>query len=902
MRILPTALAFIAALAATSCVQPPVKEAASPTSAARQFVSEVHRTVLPNGLTVLYREQKGSGVVAINTWVKAGYFHEPDEVAGMAHLFEHMFFKGSRKFPEPAAISQAIAAAGGDTNAGTIYDNTHYDVVVPKESFAKGVEIQADAIANPLFDAAELKKEAEVVIEESNRKLDNPAPVAFERMLATLFTQHRVRRWRIGSNEVLRNIKRADLVAFFDTLYRPENIIVSVVGDVPREEAIATVTRNFGAIPRGTLRKEFGPKEPPQKEFRFGRSEADIKESYVVLGFQTVPENHPDEVTLGVLARVLGQGRSSRLYRAAVSPDGAGTVSASHYTFEDIGIFSLSATMQEKNRVEVERRMVVEVERLKAHGPTAYELAQAKNIGVAAFLAEMESALDQAQLLAGYEARGSYRDIARRLDEMQAVTAEQVREAARRYLDLQRSALYHHQPKGTKADTREAAWQRLSAATASAPAAPESVALPELGGTVRAGGRDAPLATMALSNGATLAVQQRRGAPLVATGIYFRGGRTQEDAANAGITRLMQNAMRRGTTSRSGEQVDREIEFYGTQIGTVGWEDGFGFTFTTTPALYDPVLAIAADVLANPAFPEAGVAREKAVQVAAVRRSLDSATDRPVQLFRAAMFPDHPYGLPDLGTEATLAAIDRAALQAWWKRSIAMDRALVVVVGDVDANDVKRVLEEKLAAVPRSAGALRPLAAPRLPQGVKEVVEPRERKQTSMIVAFPAVPPSHPDWSALRLMQSLTSGLGGTMFEELRSRQSLAYVTFAQARAYAMHGVFIGYLAGEASKEQAARTGLLTELRKLGGEGVQEADVARAKSALIGNARINRETSGARVAEYGRNYVLGLPLDAFDRTLAEVPALTVADLRRVGSRYFARDDFVFVAVRGVASK
>ena len=116
------------------------------------FLSGVEKTVLPNGLTLLVRPQPGTGVVAINTWVKAGYFHEPDEVAGMAHLFEHMFFKGSKKFPGAEQIAQELSRVGGASNAGTIYDSTNYYFVVPTEGFARGIEIQADAIMNPLFD------------------------------------------------------------------------------------------------------------------------------------------------------------------------------------------------------------------------------------------------------------------------------------------------------------------------------------------------------------------------------------------------------------------------------------------------------------------------------------------------------------------------------------------------------------------------------------------------------------------------------------------------------------------------------------------------------------------------------------------------------------------------------
>jgi predicted Zn-dependent peptidase len=216
------------------------------------FLAAVERSTLPNGVTLLVRAQPGTGVVAIDTWVKAGYFHEPDEVAGMAHLFEHMFFKGSAKFPGAERIAQELAAVGGDSNAGTIYDSTNYYFVVPSEGFARAAEIMADAIAHPTFDPAELAKEAEVVIEESNRKLDNPVPLSLERMLATSFTEHRIKRWRIGSNEVLRNIRRDDLLAFFDTLYRPENLIVAVAGDVDLDARSAIVGDSFGACRRAS--------------------------------------------------------------------------------------------------------------------------------------------------------------------------------------------------------------------------------------------------------------------------------------------------------------------------------------------------------------------------------------------------------------------------------------------------------------------------------------------------------------------------------------------------------------------------------------------------------------------------------------------------------------------------
>ncbi len=901
-------LSLVAGFAATSCVQTATREPNAPaaslspaTATAERFVASVHRTVLPNGLTVLTREDKGSGIVAINTWVKAGYYHEPDEVAGMAHLFEHMFFKGSKAYPGAEAIGRAVTGAGGVLNAGTIYDSTNYYVVVPKESFTRGVEVQADAIAHPLFDAAELRKEAEVVIEESNRKLDNPPAVALERMFATAYTRHRMKRWRIGSNEVLRNIRRDNLVAFFETLYRPENIVVTIAGDVSPEEALAEVQRTFGGIARGTLRKERGPKEPAQVAFRFGQSQADVKEGYSVFGWHTVAENHVDEVTLEVLASILGQGRSSRLYRAAVGPKGASTVNASHLTFEDVGMMYVVASLAESNRAEVETRVMAEVERLKRFGPTAYELARAKNVREAQLLGAIDSALEQATTLSQLESRGSYRDLAQQVAQLDALDAGKVRDAARRYLSIDQLTLYQYQPKGSPVMTSAGALERVRAAERLPVSNPEVLAQPDVANTVRAAATTAPLKTFTLSNGATLAVQERAGSATIATGIFFRGGRIQETASNAGVTRLMQSMMRRGTAGRSGEAIDREIEFLGTQLSVSTQDDGFGFWFSTVGRFYEPALRIAADVLLNPAFPESELAREKALQVAAIKRSYDSSTERPMQLFRSAMYGDHPYGLPELGTEASLETLDRAALQRWWKQAVAADRALIVVVGDAAAEDVRRVMQARLAGLSRSAGPLALPPPPRLPSSPREALEQRDRKQTAMVIGFPTVPPASADWPAFRLMQAVTTGLSGTFFAELRGRQSLAYTVSAVPISFASQGAFRGYLAGDASKERQAHAALLKEMRRLQDDGITAEEVARAQAYYAGSMRLSLETNASRAADHARSYVLGLPLDHTERTLRHMPSLGVDDLRSVARRYLGGENYVYAAVRGKAS-
>lgn len=863
------------------------------------FLSSVKRRTFPNGLTLISREVPGSGVVAVNTWVKAGYFHEPDEVAGMAHLFEHMLFKSSKNFPRVEQAAEEIAAVGGNLNAGTIYDTTNYYFNVPREGFRRAMELQFDAIAYPLFDAAELKKEAEVVIEESNRKRDNPPAMASELMYATAFEQHRIRRWRIGSNDVLRNIKRDNLVAFYETLYRPENMIVVIAGDVTHDEAARAVAETFAKIPKGKLAKKGGPAEPPQKAFRYGQASADLRQGYTTLGWHTQGVGHPDNPALDALAVILGGGRSSRFFRNVVAPDGASTVSANNLVFEDVGLFEADASFDEKNRAEVDRRLLREIERIKAHGPTGYELQLAKNFLESQTILALQNVLGQAQALGSAEVNGGYRTLGENLAAVRALTAADVARVAKQYLTTENMTLFHYRAKGAPELTREQAFALVKDAIASTPAAPEA----EVAGAANAQSMRNARASRApesskLSNGAALIVEERAGTPSVSVGIYFRGGRSDENSANAGITRLTAAAMRRGTTTRSAEQIDREIEFLGTQIGSELQRDYFGYSVDVVSRNVGAAVALLADVVLNPTFPAKGVEEEKHLQKAAIRRNADSSQVRPTQLMYEAMYRNHPYALPAEGYVSSVDATSADALRAWWRDHVTADDALIVIAGDIHADDAKRMAEQAFGnlqkrVAPRATNAL-PLTA----QGRSDVVEYRDRKQSAIAIGFPAVRYDDADYVPLRLLQQITSGISGTLFSELRGKRSLAYTVFSQVTSSEQGGAYWAYMATDAAKEEDARKGLLSELRRHAQDAFTEAHLARAKSSLAGTVKLQRQTNAAHVFEVARDHFLGLGLGFSDRLLADAQKQTVDDVKKAAAKYVGGENYVMAIVRG----
>ena len=210
-------------------------------------LNSVHRTILPNGLTVLVQEDHSAPVVEIVTYVKAGYFDETDTENGLAHALEHMFFKGTQK-RGVGDIAKETKASGGYLNAHTIYDNTTYYTVLPSTGFAKGLEIQADAYANSAIDARELSREMEVIIQEAKRKSDSPSAVATETLYEMLHDAHRMRRWRIGREPGLRAFTRDLMNNFYRNFYRPGNTILSISGDVDPADALARVAELYGGL------------------------------------------------------------------------------------------------------------------------------------------------------------------------------------------------------------------------------------------------------------------------------------------------------------------------------------------------------------------------------------------------------------------------------------------------------------------------------------------------------------------------------------------------------------------------------------------------------------------------------------------------------------------------------
>jgi zinc protease len=425
----------------------------------RRWAERVRRERLPNGLTLLVHPAP-LPAVAVVVHVRAGFFDEPDEVAGISHVLEHLVFKGSPRFG-PGDLARTVKAAGGYLNAFTSYAATQYHAVLPPEGLAAGAEALADAVRAPSVDPDELRRELGVIVEEAKRKRDTPGAMAQETLHALLFDVHRVRRWRIGEEAAIAAFTRGEVAGYHRDRYVPARTIVAVAGAVEAEAALDLLRATWADWAAAADPPPPGPEEPPRRGRRARTLRGDVQAAELRAGWRAVPPLHPDAPALDLLAATLGAGRGSRLAMALREPGLATGVGASLLAPAEIGLFTLGATLDPRHLDAALEAMARETAELAAEGPSTDDLERARALLLAGRARTLESAEGQASALATAEA---LRDVAL-LDEEEArlrgLTGAEVQAAAARWLEPGSVAALALLPHGFEGELDEA---RLAAA------------------------------------------------------------------------------------------------------------------------------------------------------------------------------------------------------------------------------------------------------------------------------------------------------------------------------------------------------------------------------------------------------------------------------------------------------
>lgn len=862
--------------------------------------ASVRRRVFANGLRVLVRRDASAPVTAIVTYVNAGYFDEPDDVVGIAHVLEHMFFKGTptRGVGE---IARQTKAAGGYLNAATIYDHTLYYAVVPSSGFVSALEIQADAYRNSVIDAGELARELEVIIQEAKRKADSPGAVAIETLYELMHDEHRIRRWRIGREEGLRRLSRDHVVQFYRNYYRPSNTVLVIVGDVDPEAAFDHAARLYGDTAAGEPQRSIGASERDDPGFRYRELAGDIAQTQITIGWRTPGAMHPDSAALDMLATVLGAGRASRLYRATRERKLVSGVTAFNYTPRDIGVFAIQAEAPPDKAPAAVDAAWDQLRRVRDEGVGQLELERARRITESRWVRRLEDMEGQANYLAEWEALGNWELGERYYERMLTTTADTIAAAQRRYIADDRAAVLLYRPSSSAVVASDAGAMRErldraradpldGAATVEHPVAITNGSRPALDR------REGDVSVYRLASGVPMLVRRRVGSPIVYAGVFAIGGASAEQPETGGRTLLMGRAALKGTARRTAVQIAESGEMLGGSVGTVIGGDSMGWTISVPVAHTAAAVELLADVAQRPTFQAHAVETERAIALADLATLRDDMYRYPMRLAVQAAFAGHPYGVPSLGTEISLQAQTRDHLEQWHRDQILEAPSVVVIVGDGDP-------DELAAVAARHFGQLRfepprALPTPAWPDRMVEAAEQRDKAQTALVLTWPAPARSDTARFDVAMLAGVASGLGGRFFEELRDKRSLCYTVQAFGSERRAAGTFNAYIATTPEKEGVARDGLLQELAKLRDEPVTAEELQRAQTYAIGVHAIRQQSGGAVLGELVEAWMFGSLQELSDYE-NQVRAVTPDSIRETARRYLDPDRRVEGIVRGV---
>ena len=431
MRRIPRiSLAFALAVALGACS---TATKVKPSTA----VGPATRYVLHNGVRVLVQEYPSSEVVAVQLWVRAGGRDEAPTELGLAHYLEHMLFKGTTTRPK-GFVERDVEGVGGRVNAGTSQDFTYYHAVLPASRAVPTIEMFADMSVNSALDETELELEKKVVIEEMRLSEDAPQRFLVRQLYGMVFDSHPYGRSVLGTPEIIQKLTRDTLLAFYRRHYVPESFTLVVVGPVKPAEILQAAERTLGRLPRSGFQRlpQSMPTTLMPKKTEAQRPEA---LAYLGMGWLGPKLDHADTPAVDLLVSILGEARSSRLPQSLRERLGlVNSVRADYQALEAAGAIMVTAQLEAQNLDRVESGILSEIRRVRDQGVTDDELRRAITRAEAEHAFRSETAEGRAWLLGRAETVWRLSEELAYIDRLRSVTPDQIRFAARRYLDLER--------------------------------------------------------------------------------------------------------------------------------------------------------------------------------------------------------------------------------------------------------------------------------------------------------------------------------------------------------------------------------------------------------------------------------------------------------------------------------
>ncbi len=835
---------------------------------------------LDNGQNVIIKEVHDNPIVIIDTWIKTGSINESDENNGVAHFLEHLFFKGTSKHPAKE-FDQILEAKGAVTNAATSKDFTHYYILIPSQYFELALDLHSDMLLNPLIPRKELEKERKVVIEEIAKNNDKPTTVLYRNLVQGFYKTHPYKRDVIGTKEVIETISREQILDFYNTWYTPNNMTTVIIGDINTQNALDLVKNKFNKPIEQNAKKQFSVyklDKKPVSQIEV-KKDMNIETGYILIGFKGChPMSNKDSYALDVLATILGEGKSSRLYKNIKEQKQlVHSISASHSSMRDDSIFYISANYLTEDIERLKSNIFSEVEKLYKNEITPEEIQKAKNIIERDTFYSRESVSNISSAI-GYTVTltndtSYYKNY---LDNINKVTQEDLKRVAKEYLNKDSAVISIILPsKENKPKIEKQQEKNYNAKVIS---------------------KNKETIKYQLENGATLIITQNTANDIIAMEIASRGGNNLEKIA--GIASVTADTLLKGTHKYKNQELALLLEENGIIIAPSARGDSFGISSKFTKNEKNLALDILEEVMTKASLDAFDIERVKADKMYSIKNKNNTPDALAFDEFKTALWQGTPYGNTGKILQNTLPSIQREDIVNFYNGLFPAENVVITINGNVDNQEYINYFSRLLKNSNKQPVNLANYKNIFKPLQKNKIVKVNKDSQACWILMgwLTDGVTNQKDWATLQVIDSiLGTGMSSRLFNNLRDEQGLAYQVGSTFSANVNKGVFALYIATNPNSALTSKQGMLKEIEKLKKEFVTDKELAEAKDKLLGNFVLSMETNMDKASIVNSLEISGRDYCFLEQYPQLINSVTLQDIIKTANKYF-NQPYVFTTV------
>ena len=880
--------------------------AMAPAAAAPKLAIEKY--TLPNGLEVILVEDHKLPLVAVNIWYHVGPANEAPGLTGFAHLFEHMMFAATKHAPRGLVDKLLEGAGATDSNGSTDFDRTNYYDTLPSNQLELALWAHADRMGYLLdvLDQKALTNQQDVVRNERRESIENhPYGIVEEALFQNLFPKaHPYHANIMGSHADIQSAKLGDIRDFFTRYYAPNNASLVIAGDFDKAAARALVAKYFGTFKRGAPIAKPDVATPPITSERRVVVADRVELPRVIIGWLTTPAYQSGDAELSIAAQILAGGKASRLYKSLVyDKQLAQDVGAAQNGYALSSVFEIDVTARPgHSAAQIEAAIDAELAQLAEDGPSEQEVQRAQYAIETALLLSVEKIGGEglADLVNEYNQYAGDPDyLARDLERYRRVTPADVRRVVAAQLRKDARVVVHGVP-GTPVFAPEVpvVKPKGKAPKATGTNAPEDWRhqVPKAG--------PAPKITLPaaqsfkLANGMTVLHHHNPALPLVAAEVIVRAGASANPAAMPGLAGFTATMLDEGTATRTAPQIAEELAQLGAAFGVSSGAETTRLSLLSLKANFAATLAVAADVLRHPVFPQADVERQRASRLAELAQQHDDASALADTVAANVLYgPLHPFGHGELGTRAAIAATTRADLLAFWQRYYLPNNAALVLSGDVTLAEAKALAEASFGGWEQGALSAAVAAQP-VTGGANVVLVPKaDATQTALQVTLLGTDRKTPDFAALEVMNAALGGLFTSRINNnLREEKGYSYGVFSQFDYRRTAGPFdiAGSVRTNATGASVAE--IMREVRAIREHKLPADELENARNAQVLSLPGHFDTNEGVGSSLAGLFAYDLPLDYYSKLAQQFSTVTAEQVQAVAQQYLRPEKLVVVAV------